>query len=122
MGQSAQVISTHHDHILIERAPGYEVAIDEQPEALMELSAACEKAGCKKVLLVGPRTRVGLSAFDILDLGKEIARIGVQMAIVEIHDASDDAVSLLESAASNRGGAIQFFDNTRDAKQWLEIE
>lgn len=122
MIRSAQTISTHHDHILVERAPGYEVSIDEQPEVLMELSAACEKTGCKKVLIVGPRTRVGLSAFDILDLGKEIARIGVQMAIVETHDASDDAVSLLESAASNRGGSIQFFDNTHDARKWLEIE
>ena len=89
---------------------------------MLELSAACEKAGCNKVLVVGPRTRVGLSAFDILELGKGIAKIGVQMAIVEIHDASDDAVSLLESAASNRGGAVRFFNNTRDAKQWLEIE
>jgi hypothetical protein len=122
MGESAQVISTHSDHILIERSPGYEVSSDEQPKDLLELSAVCEKAGCNKVLVVGPRTRVGLSAFDILDLGKGIAKIGVQMAIVEIHDASEDAVSLLESAASNRGGAIRFFDNTRDAKQWLEIE
>jgi hypothetical protein len=122
MGESVQVISTRPDHILIERGPGYEVSIEEQPELLMELSAVCEKSGCHKVLIVGPRTRVGLSAFDILELGKGIAKIGVQMAIVEIHDASEDAVSLLESAASNRGGAIRFFDNTRDAKQWLEIE
>ena len=122
MGNSAQVISIHRDHILIERAPGYEVSFDAQPEVLLELSATCEKAGCNKVLIVGPQTRVGLSAFDILELGKEIAKIGIQMAIVEIHDASDDALSLLESAASNRGGAVRFFDNTRDAKQWLEIE
>ena len=117
-----QLISTRRDHILIERSPGHEVSLDEQPEVLLELSAACEKAGCKKVLIVGPQTRVGLSAFDILELAKSIAEIGVQMAIVEIHDASHDAVSLLESAASNRGGAVRFFDNTRDAKQWLEIE
>ena len=117
-----QTISARNDHIFIERSPGYEVDIDEQPAALKELSAVCEKAGCKKVLVVGPRTRVGLSAFDILELGKVIARIGVKMAIVEIHDASNDAVSLLESAAANRGGDIRFFDNTRDAKQWLEIE
>ena len=122
MGQSVQTISTRSDHILIERSPGYEVAIDEQPAVLMELSAACEKAGCNKVMIVGPRTNVGLSAFDILELGKAIAKIGVQMAVVEIHDASNDAVSLLESATSNRGGAVRFFDNTRDAKQWLEIE
>jgi hypothetical protein len=122
MEKSAQTISTRRDHILIERAPGYEVSIDEQSEVLLELSAACEKAGCNKVLVVGPRARVVLSAFDILDLGKAIAKIGVQMAIVELHDASTDAASLLETAVSNRGGAIRFFDNTRDAKQWLEIE
>jgi hypothetical protein len=43
------------------------------------------------------------------------------MAIVEMHDASNDAMSLLKSVAFNRGSRIQFFDNVEDAKGWLEI-
>jgi len=116
-----QTISIHPDYILVERPPGYEVEHSEQPTALLELSTACNEAGCKKVLVLGPRTRVSLSAFDILELGKGIAELDLQMAIVERHDMSDDAVSLLETAALNRGGTVRFFDNVEDAKDWLEI-
>lgn len=122
MGLSEQVISDCRDHIVIERPPGHVVVMEDQPQILSALSAACEKAGCNKVLVIGPQTRVLLSAFDILELGKEIAKMGLQMAIVERHDALEDAESLLVSAASNRGGTVQFFDNTRDAKKWLEVE
>ena len=64
---------------------------------------------------------MSLTAFDLLELGAKIAKLDLQMAIVELHDASDDAVSLLESAAQNRGGAIRFFDGVGDAKDWLGI-
>ena len=121
MRNSGQTISIYPNYILVERPPAYEVVIDEQLSALLELSAACNNADCKKVLLVGPKTHVKLSAFDILELGREIAKLDLQLAIAEIHDASDDAVDLLESVVSNHGGAIQFFDNVRDAKEWLEI-
>jgi len=43
------------------------------------------------------------------------------MAIVEIHDASNDAMSLLKSVAFNHGSRIRFFDNVEDARGWLEI-
>jgi hypothetical protein len=59
--------------------------------------------------------------FDILELGKRIAKLDIRMAIVEIHDASNDAVSLLKTVALNRGSKIRFFDNVDDAKGWLEI-
>ncbi len=121
MTNSEQTISTFPDYILVERPPDYEVVIDEQPAALMELSVACREAGCNKVLVVGPRTRVSLSPFDIVELGKEIASLDLQMAVVELHDASTDSVSLLESVASNRGSQIQFFDNVADAKNWLQV-
>ena len=70
---------------------------------------------------MGPRTKVRLSPFDMLELGKQIAKLDVQMAIVEMHDASNDSVSLLKSVAFNRGSRIRFFDNVEDAKDWLEI-
>jgi hypothetical protein len=116
-----QTISIHSDYVLVERPPGYEVVQSEQPTALLELSTACNEAGCKKVLVVGPSTKMSLSAFDLLELGQQIAKLGIQMAIADLHDASDDAMSLLETAALNRGGMVKFFDNERDAKDWLEI-
>ena len=116
-----QTISIRPDYVLVERPPGYEVVLSEQASALLELSTACIKAECKKVLILGPRTKMSLTAFDILELGAEIAKLDLQLAIVELHNASDDAVSLLESAAQNRGGAVRFFDGVEDAKDWLGI-
>jgi hypothetical protein len=121
MENLSQTISIQPDYVLVERPPGYEVVPSEQATALLELSAACNKAGCKKVLILGPRTKMTLSAFDILELGAGIAKLDLQMAIVELNDASDDATSLLESAALNRGGAVKFFATTSDAKEWLDI-
>ena len=121
MRNSEQTISIRPDHILIERPPGYEVVLSEQSRGLSELSAAINETGRNKVLVLGPRTKVRLSMFDILELGKRIAKLDIQMAIVEIHDASNDAVSLLKTVALNRGSKIRFFDNVDDAKGWLEI-
>jgi hypothetical protein len=121
MENPRQTISIQTNYVLVERPPGYEVILSEQAQVLLELSTACNKAGCKKVLILGPRTKMSLSAFDILELGAGIAKLDVQMAIVELSDASDDAVSLLESAALNRGGEVKFFDNVNVAKDWLGI-
>jgi hypothetical protein len=121
MENLSQTISIQPDYVLVERPPGYEVVLSEQATALLELSTACIKADCNKVLILGPRTKMSLTAFDILELGAEIAKLDLQLAIVELHDASDDAVSLLESAALNRGGAVRFFDAVSDAKDWLGI-
>ena len=121
MANPDQTISIRSDYILVERPPDYEVVISEQPNALLELSAACNTVGCKKVLIVGPRTKVSLSAFDMLVLGKKIGKLDIQMAIAELHDASTDAVSLLKVVALNHGSKIRFFDNVKDAKDWLEV-
>ena len=88
----------------------------------MEIAGACDRAGCQKVLVVGQRTRIKLSTMDIFELGEHIAQLKLQVAMVETHDASADDVTFLENVASNRGGPIQFFDNERDAKCWLEVD
>jgi hypothetical protein len=87
----------------------------------MEISAACEEAGCRKVLILGPRTKVRLSVLDIYNLGQEIAKLGLRIAVVELHDASKENVRFLENVVANRGGPFQFFDDEQDAKDWLEI-
>ncbi|MGI9219994.1 MAG: hypothetical protein ACR2QS_03045 [Woeseiaceae bacterium] len=122
MATREQVVSARADYIFVERPPGYEVNWDDQSQALLEISSACHRADCKKVLVVGPQTNVELTAFDILDLGKAIADIGIQVAVVELHNASNDAVSLLESSATNRGSPIRFFENIADAKTWLNVK
>lgn len=119
MGNPSFSVSIHTGYVLVERPPDYEVMLHEQRAMLEAISVACEEAGCRNVLITGPKTKVSLAPFDIFELGKDIARLDLRIAIVEAHDASSEEVSFLENVASNRGGEIQFFDTIDDAREWL---
>lgn len=121
MGNSEQQISIQPGFVLVERPPHYEVVWRKQPVALKEISAFCEETGCRKVLVLGLRTKVTLSTSDILNLGKEIAKLGLQIAVAELHDASKEDVRYLENVVNNLGAPMQFFDNEPDALDWLGI-
>ncbi len=121
MGNSKQEISVQSGYVLVERPQDYEVILNEQPAKLLEISAICKEAGCLKVLILGPRTKVRLSTVDIFNLGKAIAELGLKIAVVEVHDASNQDVSFLKDVVANRGGPIQFFDSEQQAKDWLGI-
>jgi hypothetical protein len=122
MGDSVNKFSVQPDHLLIQRPEGYEVVFSELPAMLAEMSAACEVAGCRKVLILGPRTKVSLSTTDIFDLGERIAEVGLQIAVVEQHDATRINSGFLENVAFNRGGHMRFFDDEQDAKDWLGVK
>ena len=81
----------------------------------------CKEAGCQKVLVRGPKTKVRLSMSEIYRLGEHLATLGLQVAVVESHDESAENVKFLENVAANRGSPIQFFDAEQDAKDWLGI-
>jgi len=121
MGKSEYQISIQPGYVLVERAQDYEVVLSEQPAMLMAISAYCKEAGCRKVLILGPRTKIRLSVQNIFDLGQEIAKLGLRIAVVESHDAQEENVKFLEDVVTNRGGSIQFFDNEQHAKDWLGI-
>ena len=119
MGSSGYEISIQSDYVLVERPQDYEVTLNEQPTMLMDLSSVCKEADCRTALILGPRTKVNLSTFDILDLGQQIAKLDLRIAIVESHDASNEDVKFLENTVWNRGGYIRFFDSEIEAKYWL---
>ncbi len=121
MGNSDLRISIQPGFVLVERPDNYEVVLGEQPAALMELSALCKEAGCQKVLILGPNTKVSLSLLDIYELGEEIADSHLHIAIAESHDASRDDEAFLETVVFNRGGPLQFFDSEKEAKSWLGV-
>ena len=121
MGRPDYKMSIQDDYVLVERPAGYEVVANALRAMLMELSAFCKTAGCQKVLVLGPKTKVNLALLDLYDLGSEIADLQLQIAMVESHDASDEDVSFLENVVANRGGPIRFFDSEKEAKGWLEV-
>ena len=121
MGNLDYKMSIQPGYVLVERPQDYEVVLKEQPAMLMEMSAFCKAAARLKVLILGPKTKVNLSALDIFDLGEEIAKLNLQIAVVESHDASNEEENILESVVFDRGGSIRFFDTQKEAKGWLRI-
>ena len=121
MGASEYKLSIQPGYLLVERPQDYEVVRSEEPAKLMEISAACREAGCRKVLITGPRTKVRLSVVEIFNLGEEIAKLNLLIAVVEVHDASKEDEKFLENVVATRGSPLRFFDNEQDAKDWLGI-
>ena len=122
MVKSDYKMSCEAGFLSVERPRDYEVIPEEQPAMLAEIRAACEEAGLRKVLLTGSKTKVSLSVLDLYELGQQIAKLGLKIAVVESHDAGATNVGFLETVAFNRGGSLEFFDNETDAKNWLGIK
>ena len=121
MGNLDYKMSIQPGYVLVERPRDYDVVMTQPAEMLMELSTFCKAAACGKVLILGLDTKVKLSKSDIVDLGTEISKLNLQIAVAESHDASDEEVNLLENEAGERGGSIRFFDSEPAAKDWLRI-
>ena len=120
-GDSKSRFSIRPGYVLVERPQDYEVVLSEQPAELARISGFCKEAGCREVLILGSGTRVRLSTTEIFQLGEEIANLGLKIAVVESHDASKGNVKFLENVVTNRGFSIRFFDNEREAKDWLGV-
>ena len=121
MSDPDYAISIQPGYVLVETPPNYDVVWIEHQPMLQAISAACSEAGCRKVLLRGSNTNVKLTTPEIFELGEEIAKLNLKIAIVQFHDASQENEELLENAATNRGGPIRFFDNEQDARAWLGV-
>lgn len=90
--------------------------------SLAEVSALCEKVGCRKVLILGMRTSVQPSTLELFNLGERITEMGLQVAVVELRDAPNADLRFLETVTVNRGCPMRFFANERDAKDWLGVD
>ena len=121
MSDQDYAISIQAGYVLVESPPNYNVVWEDQPPMLRAVSAACDKAGARKVLLRGPKTNVKLTPSQVFKLGEEIAKLNLMFAIVQLHDAPREKEELLENTAGNRGSVIQFFDSEQEAKDWLGV-
>ena len=114
-------ISIQSGYVLVEDPPDYDVVWIEQPRKLQAISAACSEAGDRKVLIRGSNINVKLREVEVFKLGEEIAKLRLIVAIVQLHDASQENEELLENVATTRGSPIRFFDNEQDARDWLGV-
>jgi hypothetical protein len=114
-------ISIQSGYVLVEDPPDYDVVWAEQPAKLKAISTACTKAGYRKVIIRGTRANVKLTPMEIFTPGEQVAKLGLTIAIVTLHDASKEDEKLLENVATNRGSNIAFFDDEQDARGWLGV-
>jgi hypothetical protein len=121
MTDSNYVISIQPGYVLVEEPSDYEVVWEEQPAKLQKLAATCREADTRKVIVKGSTVNVKLSMMEILMLSKEIAKVKLNVAIITKHDLTKEHEALFKDVATNRGSPIQFFDNEKDAKDWLAI-
>lgn len=121
MNDSNVKMSLQSGYVLVERPSGYEIVMETHVAEGQRLADFCKEVGCKKVLITGKDTKVDLEGLDLYDLGKELAQHHLQIAVVEIHDASEENVFFFQNVSTNRGGPINFFNTEEKAKEWLGV-
>ncbi len=121
MSDPEYAISIQPGYVLVEDPPNYDVVWIEQPPKLQAISAACSEAGYRNVLVRGSKVNVKLTTMEIFALGKEVGKLNLKIAVVQVHDAPQENERLLENAATNRGSHLRFFNREQDAKEWLGV-
>lgn len=122
MNDAKHTLSVKSGYVLVNHPVGYEIDRRASRWRLTEVSALCKMAGCRKVLVVGPRFNSGLSTLDLFNLGERITELGLQVAVVPLRHASTADVRFLEAVTLNRGCPMRFFASEQEAKAWLEVE
>lgn len=114
-------MSLQPGYVLVERPLGYEVSLDSHSAEIQRLADFCSDSDRKKVLITGRDTKVNLEPMDLYDLCREVAQHHLQIAMVEIHNASEEDVFFFQNVSNNRGGPLNFFDTEEEAKEWLGV-
>ena len=121
MSDPEYAISIQPGYVLVDDPPDYEVIWSEQPAKMQAIFAACSEAGVRKVLIRGSNTHVKLTSSQMLGFGQEIAKLHLQIAILNLSDASVEDGRFISDVATNRGSRIRFFENEQEAKDWLKV-
>jgi len=61
-----------------------------------------------------------IDTLNLFDAGEQIAKLRLQIAVVESHDGSMGDQNSLEMVVFNYGDPLQFFGNEDEAKDGLE--
>ncbi len=121
MSDPEYAISIQSGYVLVENPPDYDVVWIEQQPKLKAISAACSEAGNRNVLIRESNANVKLTVTQIFNLGVEVGKLQLKIAMVSTHDQSQENERLLENAATNRGSCVRFFNREQDAKDWLGV-
>ena len=110
-------------YIHISHPPDYEITPESVKKLWTELSQACRKYNCLKVLAEGYAPKREIRTMDAFDSGSQASQFmpGLTMAICFQEYAPDEITKYFTDVAYNRGAHIKFFTNREEALQWLGI-
>jgi hypothetical protein len=111
-------------YIHIIHSPDYEITPESNDKLWAELSKACRKYKCLKVLAEGPAQKRKLSSMDAFESGSQASETipGLMLAICIHEYTPDETTKFFTDVAYNRGARIEFFNDKKKALQWLGIK
>ncbi len=111
-------------YIHIIHSPDYEISPESNEKLWHELSKACKKHKCLKVLAEGPTQRRNMTSMDAFQSGSQVSESipGLKMAVCIYEYTPDEQTRFFTNVAYNRGVRIEFFNDKQKALDWLGIE
>jgi hypothetical protein len=111
-------------YIHIKHPPDYEITPESQDKLWSELSRACKKYKCLKVLTEGPKQTREMSSMDAFQSGSKASKAipGLALAICIYDYVPDETTRFFTNVAFNRGATIEFFTDKKKAFKWLGIK
>jgi hypothetical protein len=105
-------------------APDYEICPESNEKLWKELSKACKKYDCRKVLAEGPTQKRRISSMDAYESGSLASESipGLKLAICIYEYITDETTDFFKNVAYNRGVRIEFFNDKKKALHWLGIK
>lgn len=111
-------------YIHIIHAPDYEISPESNDKMYKELSQACKKYKCRKVLAESSSQKRRISSMDAYQSGVQASESipGLTLAICIYDYTPDETTQFFKNVAYNRGAQIEFFSDKQKALDWLGID
>ncbi|MGD0277724.1 MAG: hypothetical protein ABSC11_00300 [Smithella sp.] len=112
------------EYIHIMHPPDYEITPESQGKLWTELSLACKKYNCVKVLTEGSSHKREMGSMDVFYSGVQVSKAipGLVLAICIYEYVPDKMTTFFMNVAHNRGAYIEYFQDKRKALEWLGIK
>jgi hypothetical protein len=109
-------------YIHIIHASDYEITPESNDKLWAELSLACQKYNCRKVLAEGHNQKRDLGSMEAFQSQASQSIPGLSLAICLQGYAPDETTKFFMNVAYNRGVRIEFFNDKKKALTWLGIK
>jgi hypothetical protein len=112
------------EYIHITHQPDFKITLENMKKLWTELSQACKKHKCWKAFHEGPAPEREMTLTDSFQSGQKVATSipGLKLAVCLYGYATDESTTLFINVAYNRGVQVEFFEDRREALEWLGVK